>query len=689
MEIAAIAGLLAVGYALTKGGPASATAPVENEEEGFAGSVVYGPDGLPTIPYGGMPPPLYAEDRTAPGAATVPGKPRQPNRLADGEYDLYYKLPSGGELPSNPYTQPDLYARDLVFSAPAPTLTPQAPPTAVTAQVRMNNDSLEAPPVYNSGRTVISSLTGLPITSEEFSHNNMTPFYRGAPKQNMSDEANRSVLDNKVGTGYDQVGKREQAPLFDPHREPTGNVFGLESITDFMQDRMIAPTNRKNEVPVEATRVGPGLNQGYSSLPTGGFQQFDIDEVMKQRLSVDETRVESNPKISYEGQIIVGKSMATQRGELGEVRKYNPDSFYINQDGERNFVTVGENKKAMERPTQVMKFQSRQETTTEHFGTAGQAESKATYNVPSFRAPFARQHDSFGYRNADGSTYGVSNPDAENNDFGRAGYDLPTNQRNVTSERGQALNLTVAGGPKALTVYDPEGWMARTTIRETTAANDWVGIAAPASAATKLTVYDPADITRVTGRNTLAEPDKALNVTRAGMPGQRTLAFPDGFRLTSKEQISANSAYSGVAQIAGQKAEQVYDYAYAMRQNPTKELVASGRRPVAGNGSLPLFNGEDYMNVTYRSLDSDVVNDRDSTVDRVVGPPLGAEAIGLQRPKQTLHLDIAGDRNIHEVLDSLNDNPYALPVHKIAAGLPTNNHAPGPAEMAVSGMSAW
>jgi hypothetical protein len=506
----------------------------------------------------------------------------------------------------------------------------------------------------------------------------MVPFYRGAPKQNMSDEGNRSILDNKIGTGYDQVSKREQAPLFDPHREPTGNVFGLESITDFMHDRMIAPTNRKNEVPVEPTRVGPGINQGYSALPIGGFQQMDIDEVMRQRLSVDETRVASNPKISYEGQVITGKSLATQRGEIGEVRKYNPDTFFINQNGERNFVTAGENTKPMERPTQIMKFQTRQETTTEHFGTAGQAEAKETYTVPSFRAPFARQHDSFGYRNADGSTYGVANPDAENNDFGRAGYDLPTNQRNVTSERGQALNLTVAGGPKALTVYDPEGWTARTTIRETTAANDWVGIAAPVNA-TKLTVYDPSDITRVTGRNTLAEPDKALNVTRAGMPGQRTLAFPDGMRLTSKEQVSANSAYTGVAEVAGQKKEQVYDYAYAMRQNPTKELVASGRRPVAGNGSLPLFNGEDYMNVSYRRLDSDSINDRDTTVDRVVGPPLGAEAIGLQRPKQTLRLDIAADRNIHEVLDSLNDNPYALPVHKIAAGLPANS---GPAAMA-------
>jgi hypothetical protein len=656
MEVAALAGLLAVGYALTKG-----------REEGFQS-----PDGFPN---GGQPEPLYREDRTAPGAPTVPGKPRQPARLADGEYDQYYKLPSGGSLSSNPYTQPDLYPRDLVFSTPAPALTPQSPQTAVTSQVRMNNAGVEAPPMYNSGRTVVSSLTGLPVAAEDFTHNNQVPFFRGMVKQNMREETNRGMLDNMVGSGYDQIGKREQAPLFDPHREPTGNVYGLESSTDFMQDRMIISTNRSNEKPVEATRVGPGIGQGYSSLPMGGFQQLDINEVMRGFKSVDETRVASDPKITYEGQIIAGKSLALQRGDLGEVRKYRPDTFFLNENGERNFVTASENTKPTERPAQVMKFQAREEYKSENVGPATYTEAKATYNVPSFRAPHAKQQDTFGYRNADGSVYGVRNTDAENNDFGRAGYDLPTNQRNVTSERGQALNLTVAGGPKALTVYDPND-VARTTVRESTGANDWIGIAAPVNA-TKLTVYDPTDITRVTGRNTLAEPDKALNVTRAGMPGQGTLAFPDGMRNTTKSALSAASEYTGSAG-AYVSNEQVYDYAYNMRQNPTKELVASGRRPTAGAGNLPLFNGEDYMNVTHRNLDVDSLNDRATTSDRVVGPPPGAEAMGLQRPRQPLRLDISKDRNIHDILDSLDDNPYALPVHRIAQGLA------GPAEMAAA-----
>jgi hypothetical protein len=671
MEVAALAGLLAVGYALTKGRGTE-----QIEEEGFDNE-------LPSLANGGLPPPLYNEDKTSPGAPTVPGKPRQPRPTADGDLDLYYRLPSGGSLSSSPATQPDLYPRSMIFSTPAQALAPQAPMTSVTQQVRMNVDGTEAPPIYNSGKTVISPLSGLPVLAEEFTHNNMVPFYRGSLKQNMSDVANRGRLDDMIGSGSTDIGKREQAPLFDPHREPTGNVNGLESITDFVHDRMVAPTSRAGEVPVEPTRVGPGLNQGFTPFPTGGFQQFDIDEIMKQRKSVDELRVESNPKITYEGQVIAGKALATQRGDIGEVRKYRPDTFFLNEHGERNFVTAGENTKPTERPAQVMKFQAREETTGEAFGPAGASDFSATYTVPSFRAPMAQQHDGFGLRNADGSTYGVKNTDAANNDFGRAGYDLPVNQRNVTSERGQGLNLTVAGAPKALTVYDPND-VARTTIRESTGANDWVGIAAPASSATKLTVYDPTDITRITHRNTMTEPDRAMNVTRAGVPGQGTLQVPDGVRATTKAAISAKSDYTGSAG-AYVSSEQVYDYAYSMRQNPTKEVVASGRRPVAGNGSLGLFNGEDYMNVTHRRLDTDSLNDRATSADRVIGPPLGAEAIGLQRPKQTLKLDVAADRNISEILDSLSENPYALPVHKIAAGLPVGGGQVAMAAMSIGG----
>jgi hypothetical protein len=641
MEVIALAGLLALGYTLTRR---------SQTEEGFENTE-------DSLQYGGLPPPIYAVDKTPPGAATIPGKPRQPLPTVSGELDQYYLLPSGGSLPANP-TQ----GKANLFVSP--TIIPQAPPTSITSTVRMNTDNSEAMPVYNSGKPIVSALTGLPMPASDFTHNNMVPFYRGSIKQNMSETSSRSILDDHIGAGSTLVSKREQAPLFDPHREPTGNVYGMESITDFVQDRMVAPTSRAFEKPVESVLVAPGLDEGFSSFGKGGFQQFEMNEILRQRKTVDELRVDSNPKVSYEMPIIPGTSIALQRGDIGETRKYRPDKFFINQDGERNFTTVSENSRPTERAAQVMKYQSRQDTSTEVIGPAAASDFSATYTVPSFRAPLVRQQDGYGYRNADGSTYGTQNTDAENNDYGRSGVELFTNQRNVTSERGQGLNLRRAGVPGAMTVYDPMD-VARTTVRETTGANDYSGIAGPGGAAQKLTVYDPSDITRVTTRNTNSEPDRAMNVSRAGMPGLSTLQFPDGVRDTTKAHISANSAYTGSSGKGAVNYEQSYDYAYDMRTNPNKEVVAQGRTPISGNGSLPLFNGEDNMNITYRRLDTDALNDRGNATNRVVGPPLGVEAIGLQRPRNVLALDISRDRNIREIIDSLSDNPYALNINKI------------------------
>jgi len=680
MEVAALAALFGVGYVLSQ-----TSTSTEETKESFATE-----DGSKSLfaPMGGQPAPIYPQDRTQPGYGTDPGKPRQPRPTGDGQLDQYYQLPSGGTLPANPIEQPDLYPRNVLFSSAS--MAPQTPQTAVTGQVRMNTPGVEQPPVYNEGKTIISSLTGLPMAPEEFTHANMVPFFRGSVKQNMKEDANRSSLDNMIGTGYNQIEKREQAPLFDPHREPTGNITGLESYTDFAQDRMIVGSNRANEKPVESTMVGPGIGQGYSSLPIGGFQQMEVLEVARRNLSVDELRYASNPKLTYKGVIIPGKAIGTQRAEIGEVRKYHPDKFFINENGERNFVnSTADNARPTMRADQVMKFQARTETSSSFQGPAGPADTTATYTVPSFRAPFIRQNDGYGFRNADGSTYGVPNTDAQNNDYGAAAVELLPNQRNVTGERGQALNLVAAGVPKAMTVYDPND-IARTTVRETTGANDWIGGAVGVEA-TKLTVYDPTDIMRPTHRNTNAEVDTALNVTRAGVPGAATLQFPDGMRPTTKEFVSAKSGYTGSAGLARATGEQVYDGAYNMRQNGLKEQTAAGRKPMQGNGILPIFNGEDNVNMTFRKLTADSLNDRDNTMNRVIGPAAGTEAIGLQRPKQVLALNVAQDRNYSAILSMLDDNPYALPVFKMAAAAPPAQELrgnEGPAERSLRSLNA-
>ena len=70
MEVLALAGLLGVGYVLTKSSDPKGVESFVSDTNPDA------PDGSnEEFPQGGQPPWLYAEPRTAPGYGTTPGKP--------------------------------------------------------------------------------------------------------------------------------------------------------------------------------------------------------------------------------------------------------------------------------------------------------------------------------------------------------------------------------------------------------------------------------------------------------------------------------------------------------------------------------------------------------------------------------------------------------------------------------------
>ena len=98
------------------------------------------------------------------------------------------------------------------------------------------------------------------------------------------------------------------------------------------------------------------------------------------------------------------------------------------------------------------------------------------------------------------------------------------------------------------------------------------------------------------------------------------------------------------------------------------ETVAKGRQPISGNGNLPIFSGEDQMNISMRKLDSDYINDRQPPIYRVNGPASGAEVIGQVKYRAPLRLDVSSDRFNAASVKSLNDNPYVINLADRAAG---------------------
>jgi hypothetical protein len=643
MEAAALFALAGLGYTVMK---------LAGKEEGFESNAPQGPGSDPLT-------------KAARGAA-----PRGPPQ----ELDLMYKTLMGQPAPpSEPV--PGIQGTLLNYSPPPsrsvpmnPRLQPRPEPIdSATPDVAMNPAGIQAEPFYvgsGSGTTkaeellITSELTGNTSTAADFTHNNMVPFFGGRVRQNVAPQANSGILDTFTGSGVTQIAKKEIEPMFDTARAPYGNPFGMEDNTDFVQSRINDPRNRSGERPFEPVRVGPGVNEGFAATGKGGFQQFEVNQyMMENSRRTDDLRTADNPKMTYKQPVVPGQHyIGTAAQDSGEVRKYRPDRFYIDESGKRFFVTTGDVIKETTRPIQVMKHVTRPETSSENIGPAGGVEFGESYVVGSYHTPMVQQYGGAGFRNADMTTYTTADTDAPEADYGRSGYEVRPNERNATSERNMGLNLVpaeagaltvhyedpnrptrrqetvgnirqtgtatgYAQGAPAVTVWDPKD-IARTTVREGTINWNWLGQAAPAAdGATRLKVYDPEDIARP----------------------------------TQKAQITAKSDYFGSPNSAN-KDFTSHDAAYNMRSNANKELIASGRDPMHGNGgALAIFDGD--INQTTKKLNADSVNDRSNAVNRVVGMPTGVGDLGQVRPRVPLRLDVSRQRNTSDVVAAVNSNP--------------------------------
>jgi hypothetical protein len=665
MEAAALAGLLGVGWAVSR------LAGVKPKgKEGFQGQ------GQNPKPVAGefpttMKPGSKTVALTSPPTSALAQTPQGASAVAPSpELDQMYQTPNGRTYPSEPspgpYGMPVGYATQRPpLAPPNPTGLPGPQPMTLedsTAQVKMNPAGFEANPNYLEGDTV-SSLSGVPIRSKDFTHNNMVPFYGGRVKQNMRATANNSLLDTYTGAGYTQIAKKEVETMFD-YQRPFGNPFGLESSTDFIESRINTPRARNGERPFEPTRVGPAVNEGFGMTGKGGFQQLEINEIMRPK-TTNELRVQNNPKLTYDQPVVPGARFVTNPADNpGEVRKYRPDTFYIDETLSRAGIAgPTDHVREATRPVQVLPETTRTTTTAEAFGPAASQDNQSSYVVGSYRTPMTQSFGGAGYRNADSTAWYTPNVDSPEADYGRSGYENRPTERSATSERTVTLNTSpaetgqvsvhylddarptrraeqedghtdfgagfIAGGAPSVTVWDPND-VARTTVKETTIKWDYRGVASAADAPNRLKVYDPKDIARP----------------------------------TQKAQLSNRQYYgSGNNPGWGYMNE---DFAYNMRTNSSKEQIARGRKPIYGNGGIAIFEGDPGKQSAKR-LTTDDINDRANSINRVVDSGPGVGDIGLVKNRVPLRLDVAAERNTPDIVEAVDDNPLQQSLHRIAA----------------------
>ena len=689
MEIAALSGLLGLGYLISK---------VSGNKEGFNSKNINsqnGPNARNIKAAGSIPPadreyPLLTTPQLQPGmregfmpaarglnSDPLTVAPKGASAVGFGpELDMMYQTHNGHTYPSEPSTGPYGTAMGYASNKPpyAPGVVPglNPAPSPIESNIPMmeyRSDNTESDATYIASDYVVSPLSGQKIPSGEFKHNNMQPFFGGRIKQNIAPQANTSILDSYNGNGSTQIKKREVENMFETSRAPYGNPFGMEDNTDFFQSRIAtqAPIVRNGERPFEPTHVGSGIGEKFGFSGKGGFQQLEINEIMRPK-DTNETRVLSNPKETYNTPMVPGGHFvgtAANVSDVGEVRKYKPDTFYIDESGERFFVTTGDLIKETVRSVQVLPHTTRPETSVEYEGVASSQDFGENYVTGSYRMPMSQQYGGAGYRNADMTSYYTKDVGGVEADYGKSSIEIRPNERNETSERVMALNPAPADNNLVTAHYTDD---ARPTRRgETTGNIRMTGTPISfAERAPAITVWDPKDIARTTVKESTIYLDRPGIAGSASAPNRLKTYDPDDIaRPTQKSQLSNNLGWTGPGGNGAWNDVMDPTFAYNMRTNPNKEQIARGRRPIAGSGNSATFNGDPGRQLS-KKLDTDVINDRALAINRSLDITPGVGDIGRTEYRVPLKLDISRERNQYSSVSAVDNNPLMQSLSKNA-----------------------
>jgi len=244
---------------------------------------------------------------------------------------------------------------------------------------------------YVNPRDTLPETETVSVTQSDMGHNNMVPFFGARQTQSTYSGATDGILDTYTGTGRNTFFHKEEAPAFFKPEAGTGLPWGKQVETDFEQSRMVTSLAMKNAFPIEPVQVGPGLNDGYTNLPSGGYQQ-DVGREYTLPRTTDEIRVANKPKITYTSDPTPGAHYITDMGLQAPVKKNRPDRFQVLEakDGSLPHLNtaIGQQVAASLYPTQIMKVQDRESTSAEFKGTAQAAAGGYLSYIRAFTEPF-------------------------------------------------------------------------------------------------------------------------------------------------------------------------------------------------------------------------------------------------------------------------------------------------------------
>lgn len=488
----------------------------------------------------------------------------------------------------------------------------------------------------------IYSLTGNYLDSAEFKHNNMVPFYGGKIKgQLYNANMGETILDNMVGSGSQVIKKIEQAPLFKP-QENMQWAYGAPNMSDFYQSRVNPAMNNANVKPFESVTVGPGLNQGYTTSGSGGYNSGmeARDEWLPK--TVDQLRISTNPKLEYSLENHEGPSYShvQNRGILGKVEKYNPDTFFI-QTQDRWLTTTGQEKGQALRPVQEVHGTNRQVTSQSYVGTpapnevAGYAPSEFQESRNNILEPKAVLGSSAVGRGENEKHIHLESLTNYSNN--RATTVQPDTMR---SGFNRAIGAVIA----------PFTDMFRPTRKDEFGPNFRVYGDAGSRVAQGY-VYNPSDGSPTTIKETtLYTPNLFIDASQTSGSGYLTAEQQPIFNQRDTTNCSNIGTAGGSSRGWGTMS---HESANNQRNNDVKQSTVASW---TNHGNTQMFNQQ--MNVNVARIDTDRDNNRMWVPSKMPQMPMSKETYGKIRAPQYYNECIGCDRIEPDILTAFKSNPY-------------------------------
>ena len=486
-----------------------------------------------------------------------------------------------------------------------------------------------------------TSLTGQQLNVGNLEHNNMVPFF-GSNVSQQSIDKNSQRLNLYTGTGQENIVKREQAPLFKPEKN-MHHINGAPNVNNFIQSRMESNISDKqnNTKPWEEIRVGPGLNKGFSSEGVGGFNSgMDAREKMLPK-TVDQLRVNTNPKVSYGTQTLgayVGKGFTKQttKQHLGKIEKNRPDTYYINTP-DRWMTTTGASGEAQTNRSKIM-LKATNNIQSEHFGGSNQNKN-GIYQQGHYNETQKQHLDGpekhLGVASASGKKIENGNKNT---------YENLVNNRSLT---GGKKEWGGAYGGYMNAIVAPILDIIRPTRKENVIGNMRpVGNPNNGSWGVKNgTVWSPNDTPKTTIKEQFIDNDRWEMGFHNHSGGYTT----NPKRLTHQQRDTTNCMYTPNGGV--QTKVQTYNAAYNAHLNPNKEVLL--KQDFHNHGNEKLFNNN--MNVT--NLRNRATNAPQMYANMPKIAP-SQNTMGKVSGKYQREVNVNCRRNTNDMVQQFQNNPY-------------------------------